>query len=81
MKWTVLAVAVTLVGCGTVQQSMPRDVELMPTDCVNRVQIVNWLQLQLNTKRSMLQSEQEYEREQSRIKHSLWNLRYRCQPV
>lgn len=81
MKLTVIVAALVLTGCANTATIMPRDVELMPTDCVNRVQISNWLQLQLTAKRPILQSEQDHEREQSRIKHTLWNLRYRCQPV
>ena len=81
MRAVILALALTVAGCAGTPAQVPRDVELMPTDCVNRTQILNWLQLQLDIARGILQSEQDYERQQSKLKHSIWNLRYRCQPV
>ena len=81
MRAVILALALTVAGCAGTPTQVPRDVELMPTDCVNRVQILNWLQLQLDIARGVLQNEQDYESQQSKLKHSIWNLRYRCQPV
>lgn len=79
MKAALLVVSLCLTGC--VSAPVPRDVELMPNDCANRVQIANWLTYQLQQPRAVLQSREDYEHQQVKIKHRLWSLRYNCQPV
>ena len=80
MKLAVIGLAMAVAGCAT-SRPMPRDVEIMPTDCVNRVQILNWLDYQLKLPRAVLQDQQDYERQQSQIRYRIWSMRYRCQPV
>jgi type IV pilus biogenesis protein CpaD/CtpE len=73
MKCILVAITVTLlVGCAS-QKPMPPDVALIPNDCANRVQIINWLELQLK--------QENHDSIRSQIKHRIWNMRYHCQSV
>ena len=60
---------------------MPVDVALIPNDCANRHAIVAWLESLQKLPRSPLQSEAEYDQDQSKIRARIWHLRYHCQPV
>jgi hypothetical protein len=53
----------------------------MPTDCANRVAIINWYETQLAVPRQPLQNERAYEDYRAQIRYRIWHLRYHCQPV
>jgi hypothetical protein len=77
----VLAVA-ALSGCAMpVQQTPPPGVQVMPTDCANRVTVINWLEQQSQHPRQSFESRENYERNRAEIRHRIWHMRYRCQPV
>ena len=79
---TILAVALlSLVGCSTYDQRVPASVAVMPTDCANRVAIINWYETQLAVPRQPLQNERAYEDYRAQIRYRIWHLRYQCQPV
>ena len=79
---TILAVALlSLVGCSTYDRHVPASVAVMPTDCANRVAIINWYETQLAVPRQPLQNERAYEDYRAQIRYRIWHLRYRCQPV
>jgi hypothetical protein len=79
---TILAIALlSLVGCSTYNQHVPVDVAIMPTDCANRMAITRWLEQQSSVPRQSLQSETDYARQRSQIRHRLWTLRYNCQSL
>ena len=76
-----LAVAV-LSGCAMpIQQTPPPSVQVMPTDCANRVTVINWLEQQSQHPRQSFESRENYERNRAEIRHRIWHMRYRCQPV
>lgn len=77
----VLAAAV-LGGCAMhIQQTPPISVQVMPTDCANRVTVINWLEQQSQHPRQSFESRENYERNRAEIRHRIWHMRYRCQPV
>jgi hypothetical protein len=79
---TILAVALlSLVGCSTYDRHVPASVAVMPTDCGNRVAIINWYESQLAVPRPPLQNERAYEDYRAQIRYRVWHLRYQCQPV
>ena len=71
----------TLIGCASAPRPMPIDVAIMPDDCANRSAIARWIESQDLIPRQSFQSEQDYARQRSQIRHRLWTLRYNCQPV
>ena len=80
----VIAVLATaaLSGCGMpIQQTPPVSVQVMPTDCANRVTVINWLEQQSQHPRQSFESRENYERNRAEIRHRIWHMRYRCQPV
>lgn len=68
------------VGCA-VQRPVPVDVQIMPTDCANFAAINRWLEQQRAVPRNRMQSQENYEHQQSQIRHRLWTLRYNCRAV
>jgi hypothetical protein len=72
--------ALALAGCASVIQRPPPAVLAMPTDCANRVAIVNWLTKQSQTTRQF-EPEQDHENRMSEIRQRIWHIRYHCQPV
>jgi hypothetical protein len=81
MKTILAMVLLSLVGCSTYDQRVPASVAVMPTDCANRVAIINWYQTQLAVPRQPLQNERAYEDYRAQIRYRIWHLRYHCQPV
>ena len=80
MKRYAVLLALVLTGCAT-HQVPPPSVQVMPTDCANRVSIVNWLESQARHPRQSFESQQHYEQNRAEIRSRIWHLRYRCQPV
>lgn len=79
---TILAIALlSLAGCSTYDRHVPASVAVMPTDCGNRVAIINWYETQLAVPRQPLQNERDYENYRAQIRYRIWHLRYLCQPV
>lgn len=83
MKLVIAVLAATaLSGCGMpIQQTPPISVQVMPTDCANRVTVINWLEKQSQHPRQSFESRENYERNRAEIRHRIWHMRYRCQPV
>ena len=81
MKTILAIVLLSLVGCSTYDRHVPASVAVMPTDCSNRVAIINWYQSQLAVPRPPLQNERAYENYREQIRYRIWHLRYHCQPV
>jgi uncharacterized protein YceK len=79
-KLLILIAALALAGCASVIQRPPPAVLAMPTDCANRVAIVNWLTKQSQTPRQF-EPEQDHENRMSEIRQRIWHIRYHCQPV
>jgi hypothetical protein len=72
----------TLSGCAMpLQQTPPPSVQVMPTDCANRVTVINWLEQQSRHPRQSYETQESYEKTRAEIRHRIWNMRYRCQPV
>ena len=80
MKIKLAMVALTLTGCA-VKTAPPVDVRLVPNDCANRQMIVNYLEEQAQQPRAAFETDRDYERTRSEIRHRIWTLRYYCQPV
>jgi hypothetical protein len=80
MKIKLAMVALTLTGCA-VKTAPPVDVRLVPNDCANRQLIVNYLEQQAQQPRAAFETDRDYERTRSEIRHRIWTLRYYCQPV
>lgn len=72
--------ALALTGCA-VKTAPPVDVSLVPNDCANRQLIVNYLEQQAQQPRAAFETDRDYERTRSEIRHRIWTLRYYCQPV
>lgn len=83
MKHIIALLAVAaLSGCAMpIQQTPPPSVQVMPTDCANRVTVINWLEQQSQHPRQSFESRENYERNRAEIRHRIWHMRYRCQPV
>lgn len=83
MKKVIALLAVAaLSGCAMpIQQTPPPSVQVMPTDCANRVTVINWLEQQSQHPRQSFESRENYERNRAEIRHRIWHMRYRCQPV
>jgi len=81
MRFIVLLFATLIVGCSTYDRHVPASVATMPTDCSNRVAIINWYNSQLAVPRQPLQSEADYESYRAQVRYRIWHLRYHCQPV
>lgn len=75
-----LIAALALTGCA-VKTAPPIDVRLVPNDCANRQLIVNYLTEQAQQPRAAFETDRDYERSRSEIRHRIWALRYHCQPV
>lgn len=80
IKLAILVAAVAASGCA-VKTAPPVDVRLVPNDCANRQMIINYLESQARQPRAALESETDYERTRSEIRHRIWTVRYHCQPV
>jgi hypothetical protein len=80
IKLAVIAGALALTGCA-VKTAPPVDVRLVPNDCANRQLIVNYLEQQAQQPRAAFETDRDYERTRSEIRHRIWTLRYYCQPV
>ena len=76
-----LTAVLTLAGCSTYDRHVPASVAVMPTDCANRVAIINWYESQLSVPRQPLQNERDYEDYRAQVRYRIWHLRYHCQPV
>lgn len=80
IKLAVIVGALALTGCA-VKTAPPVDVRLVPNDCANRQLIVNYLEEQAQQPRAAFETDRDYERTRSEIRHRIWTLRYYCQPV
>jgi hypothetical protein len=83
MKLVIAVLAVvSLSGCAMpIQQTPPPSVQAMHTDCANRVSVINWLEQQSQHPRQSFESRENYEHNRAEIRHRIWHMRYRCQPV
>lgn len=74
-----LAITLLLGGCSTQSYRMltPYEVSNIPTDCLNRTTIVNYLETQKNFKPT---TEREHEQVNS-VKYKIWQIRASCQPL
>lgn len=81
MKFLLPVIVLALAGCSTYDRHVPASVATMPTDCGNRVAIVNWYESQLAVPRQPLQSERDYANYQAQVRYRIWHLRYMCQPA
>lgn len=83
MKTSILAVLLaSAVSAGCAQhRPAPMDVQIMPTDCANFAAINRWLEQQRAVPRNHMQSQENYEHQQSQIRHRLWSLRYNCSRI
>lgn len=81
MRASFVVLALLLTGCGTYDRHVPASVAVMPTDCGNRVAIINWYESQLAVPRQTLQSERDYANYQAQVRYRIWHLRYMCQPA
>lgn len=75
-----LSAVIALTACGTPPRP-PTDVMIMPNDCANRAAISRWIESQQAVPKHPLQTQEQYDRQQSQIRSNLWTLRYNCQPV
>jgi hypothetical protein len=83
MKTSLLAITLASsisVGCAT-HRPAPVDVQIMPNDCANFAAINRWLENQRAVPRNHLQSQENYEHQQSQIRYRIWSLRYNCRPA
>ena len=80
IKLVMIVGALALTGCA-VKTAPPVDVRLVPNDCANRQLIVNYLEQQAQQPRAAFETDRDYERTRSEIRHRIWTLRYYCQPV
>lgn len=81
MKALLPSLVLVLAGCSTYDRHIPASVAAMPTDCGNRVAIINWYESQLAVPRQTLQSERDYANYQAQVRYRIWHLRYMCQPA
>lgn len=81
MKQIVIAMSAAILTSCAMQQVPPPSVQVMPTDCANRVTVINWLEQQSRHPRQSFESRENYESNRAEIRHRIWHLRYRCQPV
>ena len=75
-----LIAALALTGCA-IKTAPPVDVRLIPNDCANRQLIIDYLTEQAQQPRAAFETDRDYERSRSEIRHRIWTLRYYCQPV
>ena len=80
IKLSALLSVLLATGCA-IKTAPPVDVRLVPNDCANRQMIVNYLEQQAQQPRAAFESDRDYERTRSEIRHRVWTLRYYCQPV
>lgn len=80
MKKFIMLLALALSGCA-VHQVPPVSVQVMPTDCANRITVIRWLEQQSQHPRQSFENKQSYEKNRAEIRHRIWHMRYRCQPV
>ena len=73
------ATAMLTMACAA-PRPVPPDVAIMPNDCANKPAIDRWIESQSAVPRQPFQSEADYDRQRSQIRHRLWTLRYNCQP-
>lgn len=72
-----LIVILTITGCSTTSYRVltPYEVSIVPIDCWNKKQIVNWLEEQLNY---AARSPSLYKDNINAIKYKLWEIRTVC---
>lgn len=75
--------AAMLTGCAAPRDlsRVPAAVQIMPTDCANRVMLIQWLSRQAAIARAPFESQESYDQAQAQIRHRIWSVRYNCQPV
>jgi hypothetical protein len=84
MKLAAVAIVTAmLAGCASPRDlsRVPAAVQIMPTDCANRVMIIQWLSRQAAISKTPFESQESYDQVQSQIRYRIWNVRYNCQPV
>lgn len=80
VKLTIAILAIGLAGCASAPKPA-LDVSIIPNDCANRQLIINYLESQAKLPRATFESEKDYVRSRSQIRHRIWTVRYHCQPV
>lgn len=81
MKRIISVLAIAALTACAVHQAPPPSVQIMPTDCANRVTVIAWLEQQSQHPRQSFESKESYEKTRAEIRHRIWHMRYRCQPV
>ena len=82
MRSIALALTVAVVaGCTSYQPPPPVDVMLVPNDCANQRMIIGYLTQQAQRPQGSYETDQDYERTRSELRHRVWNMRYHCNPV
>lgn len=80
-KLLILSISI-LAGCAQTHLSTVDEASKVPEDCLNKKQIIEWLETQSQIQfKSTPLSEREYAKQLSAIKEKMWRIRYRCQPV
>lgn len=84
MKLIAIATSVALLTACAAPRDLtrvPASVQIMPTDCANRVMLIQWLSRQAAIARAPFESQESYDQTQAQIRHRIWTVRYNCQPV
>ena len=80
-KLLVLGAALAITGCANVNYNPPPSVTAMPTDCANKMAMINWLETQARIPKNPLEKDSDYEQSRAYFRHRIWHVRYVCQPV
>lgn len=66
-----------IIGCSTTSYRIltPYEVSIIPLDCLNKKQIVNWLEEQINYAN---QNPKQYNENINALKYKLWEIRTSC---
>jgi len=81
MKLTIAIMLLSMIsGCAVgLRQSSPAEVLSIPTDCVNKYYIEQYLMQQSNMKKPFYISDADWGANHSAIRTKIWELRARCQ--
>jgi hypothetical protein len=77
----VLGITLAITGCANVNYNPPPSVTAMPTDCANKMAMINWLETQARIPKNPLEKDSDYEQSRAYFRHRIWHVRYVCQPV
>ena len=77
----VLGITLAITGCANVNYNPPPSVTAMPTDCANKMAMINWLETQARIPKNPLEKDSDYEQSRAYFRHRIWHVRYVCRPV